>query len=130
MGDILLQLGYEVLAIAVPALVIMTIELLRRKLGIENLKKIQIELEAHETEIMLIKELAVTIVRKVEQKHKDKKGDGKLIPATELLAESLHKIGIQLTEEELDTYIHDALRQLKDEFGEQWANAVADNPDQ
>jgi hypothetical protein len=61
MGEnILINLSYGALSILIPALCAIAIELLRRKLGLENIKKVQCELENK-------KELASLAVKFVEQ---------------------------------------------------------------
>lgn len=113
----LTSIGYQALGILVPALCVMGIELLRRKLGLEKIKKIQAELQTK-------KELASLAVRMVEQTYKDLHGQYKYDQAAEWLAARAGERGIKISSEEIKGLIEAAIRMAKDEFGEQWAQQV------
>lgn len=82
MGEnMLIDLSYGALSILVPALCAIAIELIRRKLGLENIRKVQHELENK-------KELANLAVKFVEQAYKDIKGQEKFDKAAEWLVYS------------------------------------------
>jgi len=118
MEDRLVSLAYDVLAILIPALVALAVELLRRKVGVEKIKKIQHELEVKQ-------ELALLAVRFVEQTYKDLHGEDKYNKAASWLAERAQEQGIKITAEEIKCLIESALRIIKNELGEQWANIAS-----
>lgn len=118
MEDLVFRLVYDALAILITVVVAMLIGLLKKKLGVEGLKKVQEELTAKQ-------ELALLAVKAVEQLwggvlH----GDEKVEKATEIISEQATKIGLNISSEEIRTLIEWAVRTMKDEFGEEWANAT------
>lgn len=117
MEDKILNLAYDLLAILIPLLAGFLVELLRRKLGTEKMRKIQEELNAKQ-------ELAVLAVRFVEQVYKDLHGEEKYQKAAEWLVSQAEKIGLKLTADEVKGLIEAALREMKDAFGEEWANVI------
>ncbi len=124
MEDKILNLAYDLLAILIPLLAGFLVELLRRKLGTEKMRKIQEELTAKQ-------ELALLAVRFVEQVYTDLHGEEKYNKAAEWLVAQAAKIGLKLTADEVKGLIEAALREMKDAFGEEWANAIekkADTP--
>ncbi|WP_222927706.1 phage holin [Biomaibacter acetigenes] len=86
------------------------------------MRKIQEELTAKQ-------ELALLAVRFVEQVYKDLHGEEKYQKAAEWLVEQAAKIGLNLTAEEVKGLIEAALREMKDVFGEEWANAIEKKED-
>lgn len=117
MEDKILNLAYDLLAILIPLLAGFLVELLRWKLGTEKMRKIQEELNAKQ-------ELAVLAVRFVEQVYKDLHGEEKYQKAAEWLVSQAEKIGLKLTADEVKGLIEAALREMKDAFGEEWANVI------
>ncbi len=118
MGEnVLIELSYSVLSILIPALCAIAIELLRRKLGLENIKKVQHELDNK-------KDLARLAVKFVEQAYKDLKGQEKYDKAAEWLAARIQEQGIKVSPEEVMGLIEAAIRMAKDEFGEQWGKVT------
>jgi LL-H family phage holin len=118
MEELVLRLVYDILAILITIAVAMLIGWLKKKLGVEGLKKVQEELAAKQ-------ELALLAVKAVEQLwggvlH----GDEKVEKATEIISEQATKIGLNISSEEIRTLIEWAVRTMKDEFGEEWANAT------
>ncbi|MEN6325769.1 MAG: phage holin [Syntrophomonas sp.] len=113
----LFTLCYDALGILIPALCLIVIELIRRKLGLEKMKKIQAELETKQ-------ELANLAVQFAEQGYKEMHGQEKYNRAAEWLAARARERGIKVTADEIKGLIEAALRSLKDEFGDQWANQV------
>jgi len=111
------KLACDFLAILIYILVVLIIEYLRRRLGTEKLKKIQEELAAKQ-------QLAVLAVRFVEQVYKDLHGPDKYQKAAEWLAARAQEHGLRLTADEIKGLIEAALRQLKDTFGNEWAERV------
>lgn len=113
MEDLLLQLAYDLLAVLIPVLAAMAVEFMRRRLGIENLKKIQQTLEAKQ-------EIALLAVRFAEQAFKDLHGQEKYDKAAEWLSARVQENGFDISDEEIQGLIEAALRKLKDEFSEEW----------
>lgn len=113
----IISLCYDLLAVLVPVLAGFLVELLRRKLGTEKMRKIQEELNAKQ-------ELALLAVRFVEQVYTEIHGEEKYQKAAEWLVEQATKVGLKLTTGEVKGLIEAALRELKDAFGEEWANAT------
>lgn len=117
MEDKLLQLAYNILAILIPALAVLAVEYLRRRLGTERAKRIQEELAAKQ-------ELATLAVRFVEQVYRDLHGEEKYQKAAEWLAARAQEHGIKLTADEIKGLIEAALRQLKDTFENEWTKQI------
>lgn len=90
---------------------------LKKRLGVEKLRKLQ-----HESE--LIREVVEAGVRYAEQKFNS--GE-KLDAAAEWIAQMLEKRGIHTTPEEIHGLIESTVRKFKDEFGEEWAGAVKED---
>ena len=117
MEDKILQLAMDAIAILVPALLAIGLELLRRKLGVETLRKVQKELETKQ-------DLAFIAVKFVEQAYQDYGGLEKFDVAEQWLVARLKERGLKTTDSEITGLIEYALRTLKDTFGEEWANVV------
>lgn len=118
MEDLVLRLAYDVLAILITVAVAMLIGWLKKKLGVEGLKKVQEELAAKQ-------ELALLAVKVVEQLwggvlH----GEEKVEKATEYISKQAAKAGLAISPEEIRTLIEWAVRTMKDEFGEEWGKAT------
>lgn len=109
----LINISYQTLSILIPALCIVAIELLRRKLGLEKLKRVQAELDTK-------KELATLAVKYVEQAYSDLHGPEKYKQAANWLADRSLERGISITMDEIQGLIESAIRMAKDEFGEHW----------
>lgn len=114
MDDKIILLCYNVLAILIPALCAILIELARRKLGSEKIRKIQAEMQTKQ-------ELACLAVKMAEQAFKDLHGEEKFNQAAKWLTERAVENGITITVDEIKGLIEAAVRMTKDEFGEQWA---------
>lgn len=115
MSEYLVNLAYDILAIILPVLAAGLVELIRRKLGVEKMQRIQKELETKQ-------ELAALAVRFAEQAYREYHGPEKYNAAAQWLAYRATEHGIKLTPEEIKGLIEAALRMIKDEFGEEWAN--------
>lgn len=115
MDERIISLAYDILALVLPVLAILTAEWLRRKLGTERLQRIQKDLETKQ-------ELASLAVRFVEQVYFDMRGPEKYDRAAEWLATRARERGLEITSGEITGLIEAALRSFKDEFGEDWAS--------
>jgi LL-H family phage holin len=111
------KIAMDVLAVLIPALVGLSMEYLRRRLGTEKMRKIQEELLAK-------KELALLAIKMVEQIYIDIKGQEKYDKAAEWLSQRCKDYGIAVTSDEIQGLIEAAIRTLKDELGDDWANAI------
>ncbi|NLZ91334.1 MAG: phage holin [Clostridiales bacterium] len=114
----ILTLVYDLSIVLVPILVGFLIELLRRKIGIEGMKRIEVELATKQ-------ELAALAVRFVEQVYRDLKGQEKYEQAAGWLATQAGELGLKVTPDEIKGLIEAAVRAFKDEFGEEWARQVS-----
>ena len=106
---------YSVLKLLVTAGVAFFVEYLRRRLGTEKLNRIQEELIAKQN-------LAALAVRFAEQAYQDLHGADKYNKAAEWLAARAGELGLKVSADEIKGLIEAALRSIKDELGEQWAN--------
>lgn len=93
------------------------IALLKKKLGIENLKKIDHEIQTNQ-------ELARLAVLYVQKSFKDVDSQTKYREAFIALSEMLNKKGIALTESEIQILIESSLKTLKKQFGNAWKEQV------
>lgn len=107
-----------VLTLAIPPLVGLSIELLRRQLGTERLREIQEELDTK-------RELATAAVRFAEQAYQTLDGPQKFQKASEWLSREAQKYGLKLSPEEIKGLIESSLRMLKDQFADQWSKKIA-----
>jgi len=117
MNNEITAIFYNALGILIPALCLIAIELLRRKLGLEKMRRLQRELQTKQ-------ELAALAVKMVEQAYRDLKGPDKYTEAANWLMDRAYERRIKVNPDEMRGLIEAALRMAKDEFGEQWANSV------
>jgi intergrase/recombinase len=117
MEEQIMNIALSVLAILLPALAALSVELIRRKLGVETMIRIQKELETKQ-------ELAALAVQFVEQVYTDYKGEEKYQAAARWLATQAIDRGINITADEIQGLIEATLKAFKDAFGEEWNNAV------
>jgi LL-H family phage holin len=117
MKEQIIQISLQVMAVIIPVLAAMVVELIRRKLGTEKFQQIQGELAAK-------RELALLAVRFVEQVYIDLHGPEKYNAAAEWMAEQAMGKGIPLDAGEIKGLIEAALREMKDSFGEEWAKGI------
>ena len=95
------------------------IAFLKKKVGLENLKKIDAELSTNE-------EMAKLVVLYIQKKFETADGETKFNEAYIALSEMLEKKGINLTETEIQVLIESSLKLLKKEFGDIWKEEVVD----
>lgn len=117
MKDLLMPFVQQLLWILVTIGVGLVITLLQKKLGIEKMKKIQIELESK-------KNLVSIAVKFIQQAYEDLDGEEKLELAIDWLSEEFAKKGVNVSDEEIEGLIESTLKQLKLEFKDSWKKAV------
>lgn len=113
---LVISLAHDALLVLLPILAAMVAEWLRRKLGVERLRKVQKELETKQ-------DLAALAVQFAEQALRDYKGEEKFDAAADWMVDRLADKGIKVSTAEITGLVEAALRAFKDEFGEQWASA-------
>lgn len=114
MENLIMTVVENILIILVTLAAGFLVAYLRRRLGVEGMQRIEVELA-------LKQELAELAVRFVEQACRDLHGQEKYNKAAEWLAGRASEVGLRITAEEVKGLIEAALRAFKDEFGEQWA---------
>lgn len=112
------QLAMDLIAILAILLVTLVMEYLRRRLGTEQLQKIQAELAAKQ-------DLAMAAVLFAQQAYEQLGGPEKYQVASEWLASEAQKRGLNLTAEEVRGLIEAAVKVAKLEFGQQWKELQA-----
>lgn len=117
MEKAVLDLLYNLLLVLVTLLAGYAVAWVRKKIGVEGMKRIEAELATKQ-------ELAILAVRFVEQVYKYNHGEAKYNKAAEWLAAQAAKVGLKLTEDEIKGLIEAALRELKDAFGNEWAKQI------
>lgn len=90
---------------------------LKKKIGIENLKKIDTELQTNQ-------ELAKLAVLFVQKNFENADNQTKFREAFIALSEMLNKKGINISDNEIKVLIESALKVLKKEFGDTWKEEV------
>ena len=117
MHDLLVKVLYDVLILLVTVVAGYAVAWLRKRLGVEGMRRIEAELATKQ-------ELAALAVRFVEQVYKDLHGEEKYTKAAEWLAARAGELGLVVTGDEVKGLIEAALRAFKDQFGEEWAKAA------
>lgn len=117
MEQLVISLLYNLIYIMAALMAAFFVGFLKQKFGTEKLKKFQSELE-------LKQDLAILAVKFAEQAYRDLKGQQKYDHAAAWLASRASFLDLKITEDEIKGLIEAALRSLKDEFGEEWAEAV------
>jgi LL-H family phage holin len=90
---------------------------LKKKIGIENLKKIETELQTNQ-------ELAKLAILYVQKNFKNVDNETKFNEAYIALSEMLERKGITLNETEIKVLIEGVLKVLKKQFGDAWKEEV------
>lgn len=116
MTEILIETAKGALSILVPLVVAVTAEFVRRRLGVERIRKIQAEIRTQQ-------ELAFMAVKFAEQAFKTANGSEKYKAASEWLSEQAAKKGLKISGGEIHGLIEWALRDIKDELGNHWAGS-------
>ena len=104
------------LMLLIAAAVALLMEVLRRQLGFDTLRKI-------ETELHLKQDLAMVAVKYAEQAYRNSTGPAKYVHASEWLSLVLESRGLKMSPEDLRALIEWALREIRDEFGDQWGKS-------
>lgn len=117
MSELVSRLLYDVLILLATVAAGYAVAWLRKRLGVEGMKRIEAELATKQ-------ELAGLAVRFVEQVYRDLHGEEKYQKAADWLAARAGELGLKITADEIKGLIEAALRAFKDEFGEEWAKAV------
>jgi len=115
--DKIIQIGFEVLSVVMPFLAGIIFEFIRRKLGVEGIKKIQEELAAKQ-------ELVSLAVRFAQQAYQDLHGPEKYQKAVDWLVMQAERHGLAFTADEIKGMIEAAVRNFKDAFGEEWGKEL------
>ncbi|MDZ4042899.1 MAG: phage holin, LLH family [Eubacteriales bacterium] len=116
MTEVLIEAAKGALSILIPLAVAACAEFVRRRLGVERIRKVQAELRTKQ-------ELAFVAVKFAEQFIKDGGGREKYEAASEWLSAQASKQGIKISSSEIRGLIEWALRDIKDELGNHWAGA-------
>ena len=106
-SDFITQIGVDLLAILVPALVTMGIAFLKKKLDTATYDNIKTQLETKSG-------LAWTAVTFVEQVYKELPGEEKYVKAAEWLASEATSIGINLTTDQIKGLVESAVKLMND----------------
>ena len=112
-----MELLQSILLAAVVAGTGLLVEWVRRRLGIEGMRRIEMELH-------LRQDLAVIAVKYAEQAYRNLRGPDKYVHASEWLSKALEARGLRVSPEDLRALIEWALREIRDEFGDQWGKAA------
>lgn len=113
MREQFVQLMFDVLKIVLPVLGVMLVRYLFSKVGIDKQDKIKSMIENK-------KDLAIIAVRFVEQVYKDIDGEEKFHQAFQWVADAFEKYGYSVDANEIEGLIEATLKQMKDEFADQW----------
>jgi len=106
-GDLITQIGLDMLAVLIPALVTLGIAYLKKKLDVATYDKIKTQLETKSG-------LAWTAVTFVEQVYTELSGAEKYEKAAEWLATEAKAIGIDLTTDQIKGLVESAVKLMND----------------
>jgi len=120
--DVLSQAVLEILAVVLSAIVSFVAVMAGRFL--DRLAKTK-EGEKAFALIKLKKELAIGAVQYAEEKFRNLKGPEKYRQAFQWLSERFCQYGLDIDPDDLDGLIHDALMDLRNEFGREWGHHKA-----
>lgn len=116
-GQILNELLLNIIYIVALIFSYFVISFMKKKVGVENLKKIETELYANQ-------ELAKMVVLYIQKNFETADNQTKFNEAYIALSEMLNKKGISLTENEIQVLIESSLKILKKQFGDTWKEEV------
>ena len=112
-----MELLQSIVLLLIAAVVGLLVELIRRRLGLETMRKIEAELQ-------LKQDLAIVAVKYVQQAYRASDGNVKYVHATRWFAGVLEARGFKMSPEDLRALIEWALREIRDEFGDQWGKVA------
>ena len=110
------------ISLLISLLVAGAIWLLKTQIGVSNMQKIT-------QEIINNKALALMAVRYAQQCFTNNKSYTRYAKAADWLATEFNKRGIRIDGDQIKILIESALRELKDEFGEEWGKAIEAKPE-
>ena len=114
MNDTILALIQDAMYFLIALGVGFLVAYLKKKIGVEKLRKLQKESE-------FIKEVVMAGVKYAEMRFETGQ---KLDEASQWITNRLNEKGLSVSKEEVDGLIESSLRDIKDEFGENWGEAV------
>lgn len=118
--DIIIGLIWKVILLLITLAVGFLIAWLEKRWGIEKMKKAQAEWNN-------MQELAMVAVKYAQQAYMKYGGAERKEKALAFLSRELAQLGLKISEDTIDALIEAALREIKDEFGEEWAKAVKED---
>lgn len=116
MENLILSVIYDVFAVLITVATGYFVAWLRQKLGAEGIRRVHHELAAKQ-------DLAIVGVKYAEQALRSALGSEKYRAAADWIKKQADRIGLDLSDEEIDVLVEWALREIKDQFGDQWAKA-------
>ncbi len=117
MEKLFLDVSYNFLLILATLLAGFAMAWLRKRIGVEGMNRIGAELATKQ-------KLAALAVRFVDQAYRDLHGEAKYQKAAEWVVARAMELGLKVTPEEIKGLIEAALREIKDEFGNEWADSM------
>jgi LL-H family phage holin len=121
--DIIISLLWNILLMLITLGVGLLTIWLKKRLGLEGMKKAQAEWEN-------MQELAMVAVRYAEQAYMKYGGATKKEKALAFLSRELALLGLKISEDTIDALIEAALREIKDQFGEEWAKLLPEEDEE
>jgi len=119
MEDLILNVVYDILLLLITVAAVYLNVWLRQKLSAEGVKGAHHALAAKQ-------DLAIVAVKYAEQAMKDALGGEKYRAATGWVKQQAGKIGLDFSDEEIGALIEWAVRECKDQFGDQWAKTAGE----
>lgn len=117
MHDLVMTVIENILIILVTLAAGAVVVYLKRRLGVEGMQRL-------EGELALKQELALLAVRFIEQVYLEMDGQEKYSRAALWLSARLSDYGLTVSPDEIKGLIEAALRELKDQFGNEWAKVI------
>lgn len=117
MNEVLLDIIMQLVLLAAGTLAAVAVALIQKKLGLENLRRI-------DAELITKRDIVDTAVLFVQQVYRALDGPQKYSLAVERASELLEQHKLIVSPEELQSLIEASVKVLKNEFGDAWNNAV------
>jgi LL-H family phage holin len=115
--ELITKLIWDILLLLITLGVGLFVAWLNKRLGTEGMTKAQAEWSN-------MQELALVAVRYAEQAYRNYGGSVKKEKALAFLSREMAQLGLKISEDTLSALIEAALREIKDQLGEEWANTV------